>query len=153
MVGTYKYEGETRDIRELDLLAVMNMIGQNDPGLVESFLATFSSPEPAQVRLDRRSRILKSIAKDVQIRAYSRKYDFGGLFLQALTAAISANQVAISNDNFMQNQDNVYTQTISQWQQNMVNPAAISGLFQQQPVTMQGQNQWQVGGIYGVGLM
>ncbi len=153
LVGTYKYEGETRDIRELDLLAVMNMIGQNDPGLVESFLATFSSPEPAQVRLDRRSRILKSIAKDVQIRAYSRKYDFGGLFLQALTAAISANQVAISNDNFMQNQDNVYTQTISQWQQNMVNPAAISGLFQQQPVTMQGQNQWQVGGIYGVGLM
>ena len=153
LVGTYKYEGETRDIRELDLLAVMNMIGQNDPGLVESFLATFSSPEPAQVRLDRRSRILKSIAKDVQIRAYSRKYDFGGLFLQALTAAISANQVAISNDNFMQNQDNVYTQTISQWQPNMVNPAAISGLFQQQPVTMQGQNQWQVGGIYGVGLM
>lgn len=153
LVGTYKYEGETRDIRELDLLAVMNMVGQNDPGLVESFLATFSSPEPAQVRLDRRSRILKSIAKDVQIRAYSRKYDFGGLFLQALTAAISANQVAISNDNFMQNQDNVYTQTISQWQQNMVNPAAISGLFQQQPVTMQGQNQWQVGGIYGVGLM
>lgn len=150
LIGTYKSEGETRDIRELDLLAVLNMIGQKDPDHVSAYLATFASNEPPQVRLDRRARILKSIAKDVQIRAYSRKYDFGGLFIQALTAAIAANQVTISNDNFMNNQDNVYSQSISQWQNSMVNTQAISGLFQQQPTAMQGQNGWTVGGIYGV---
>lgn len=149
LVGTYKHEGETRDIRELDLLAVLNMIGQKDPDMVAAYLATFASHDPIQLRLDRRSRILKSIAKDVQVRAYSRKYDFGGLFIQALTMAIAANGIAISNDNFMSSQDNVYTQTVGQWQNQMVNAQALNGLYQQQPVVMPGQNQWSVGGIYG----
>ena len=87
------------------------------------------------------------------LRPISRKYDFGGLFIQALTAAIAANGVIISNDNFMNSTDNVYSQTISQWQGSMVNSQAISGLFQQQPIAMQGQGNWTVGGIYGVGGM
>ena len=153
LIGTYKHEGETRDIRELDLLAVLNLIGQKDPDMVMGYLSTFAGNEPVQVRLDRRARILKLIAKDVKIMAYSRKYDFGGLFIQALTAAIAANGVIISNDNFMNSTDNVYSQTISQWQGSMVNSQAISGLFQQQPIAMQGQGNWTVGGIYGVGGM
>lgn len=152
-IGTYKNEGELRDIRELDLLAVLNLIGAKDPDLVMAYLLTFSSPEDPRVRLARRADILKSLAKDVQIRSYSQKYDFGGLFIQALTMAIAQNGITINNDNFMSSNDNVYSQTINQWSASMVNTQAIAGLYQQQPIQMHGQNQWAVGGIYGANVM
>ena len=122
-IGYYNRDGEYHDIRELDLLALLNTIGLKDPDSVNDYLATFASPEASQVRLYKRLRILQRIAKDVHIKAYSRKFDFGGNFIEALTRAIAACGLVIGNDSILNQQDvAVYNQTVANWQNNLVNP-------------------------------
>ena len=148
-IGYYNRDGEYHDIRELDLLALLNTIGLKDPDSVRDYLATFASPEPSQVRLYKRLRILQRIAKDVHIKAYSRKFDFGGNFIEALTRAIAACGLVIGSDSILNQQDvTVYNQTLANWQQNMVNPQLISQLFHHQPQQMPNV-PYNVGSLYG----
>ncbi len=150
-VGYYNRDGEYHDIRELDLLAVLNTVGQKDPDIVQQYLTTLVGPENIHVRLARRSRILSRIAKDVHIKAYSRKYDFSGVFIEALTRAVAACGLVINNDNILnQQQSNVYNQTIQNWQANMVNPQAINPLF---TATQQASSfNFNVGNLFGSGF-
>lgn len=148
-IGYYNRDGEYHDIRELDLLALLNTIGLKDPDSVRDYLATFASPESTQVRLYKRLRILQRIAKDVHIKAYSRKFDFGGNFIEALTRAIAACGLVIGNDSILNQQDvTVYNQTVANWQNNLVNPQLINQLFHTQ--TQQMPNvPYNVGNLYG----
>ncbi len=150
-VGYYNRDGEYRDIRELDLLAVLNTVGQKDPDIVQQYLTTLVGPENIHIRLARRSRILSRIAKDVHIKAYSRKYDFNAAFIEALTRAVAACGLVINNDNILnQNQGSVYNQTIQNWQASMVNPQAVNPLF---TATQQASSfQFNVGSLFGAGF-
>lgn len=151
-VGYYNRDGEYRDIRELDLLAILNTVGQKDPQLVQDYLTTLCSPEHVHVRLFRRNRILQRIAKDVHIKAYSKKYDFSAIFIEALTRSVAACGLVINNDNILSNNDQlVYNQTIQNWQQNMVNPSAVNPLFQTAQQQVPHMN-FQVGNLFGQGF-
>lgn len=151
-VGYYNRDGEYRDIRELDLLAILNTVGQKDPQLVQDYLTTLCSPEHVHVRLFRRNRILQRIAKDVHIKAYSKKYDFSAIFIEALTRSVAACGLVINNDNILTNNDQlVYNQTIQNWQANMVNPSAVNPLFQTAQQQVPHMN-FQVGNLFGQGF-
>lgn len=150
-IGYYNRDGEYHDIRELDLLAMLNTIGAKDPQLVVDYLGTLGSNEINQVRLTKRLRIFQRVAKDVHVKAYSKKYDFGGNFIEALTRAIAACGLVIGSDNALSNQENnVYNQTTANWQGSMVNPAMLRSLFQ--TTTQQLPNlPYNVGNLYGYG--
>lgn len=150
-IGYYNRDGEYHDIRELDLLAMLNTIGTKDTPLVMDYLATLAGSDPSQVRLYKRLRILQRVAKDVHIKAYSKKYDFGGNFIEALTRAIAACGVVIGSDSLLSPQDtNVYTQSAANWQQSMVNPAMLRQLFQVNQQQMP-NIPFPVGNLFGYG--
>jgi hypothetical protein len=146
-LGYYTEDGEQRDIRELDLLAVLNTVGLKDPETVENFLTTLASPEPYPIRLARRARLLQNIAKDVRIKGYTHKFDFGATFIEALTQSINECGLTISNDAMFRNNEQVYNQTAQQWQHSMVNGQMISPLFTQ--AAQNNPAQFNVGNIYG----
>lgn len=150
--GTYVRDGEYRDIRELDLLAILNIVGGKDMDLVNAFISTFNPAEPVQVRLQRRRHILERVGKDVKIKGYARKFDFTGHFIEALAQAIAACGLVINNDSLIANPaDNVFTQTLQTYQQNMVNPTHVNSLFASAAPTNQFQSSFQVGNIFGGG--
>lgn len=150
-IGYYNRDGEYHDIRELDLLAMLNTIGAKDPQLVIDYLGTLGSNEINQVRLNKRLRIFQRVAKDVHVKAYSKKYDFGGNFIEALTRAIAACGLVIGSDNALNNQENnVYTQTTANWQNSMVNPTMLRSLFQTNHQQMPNL-PYNVGNLYGFG--
>jgi hypothetical protein len=90
-LGTYTDEdGVLRDIRDLDYLAVMNIVGERDPQVVECFANTYDRTEidPA-LRLDDRANIIRRVLGDtVKITGYANRITFNTEFLIALATAI-----------------------------------------------------------------
>lgn len=148
-VGYYTHNGEKRDLREIDLLALLNMIGLKDPELVERYLITLK-PEtgPVEERLSRRLAILQSILSEVKIKGYSTKYDFVGNVMEALLAAVAGTEVNVSNNNFgLRDQVAAYS-NVSDWESVMTNPQAANTLFNYQQ-NNSGYNGPTVGTMHG----
>lgn len=146
-IGYYKNpEGEYADLRELDLLAVLNIANGNIE-LVRDFLSTVvatTGEHPLQ-RLDKRLRIFRKICPEVVVKGYTTKYDFNAVFIQSLIEAIEATGFVLNATNtLLASQQQVYTQTVQDWANVMVDPSVGNGLYQAHTFTPQGQ-------IYNVG--
>lgn len=153
-IGYYKSPktGGYEDIRELDLVAILNIANGNIE-LVRDYLSTCvttTGEHPLQ-RLDRRLRIFRNICSEVVIKGYATKYDFNGLFIEALIKAIEGTGFVLNASNtLLTSQEQVYTQTIQDWASVMVNPSVGSGLYQTQGFQPQG-NIYNVGQNFGFG--
>lgn len=153
-IGYYKSPktGGYEDIRELDLVAILN-IANGNIDLVRDYLSTCvttTGEHPLQ-RLDRRLRIFRNICSEVVIKGYATKYDFNGLFIEALIKAIEGTGFVLNASNtLLTSQEQVYTQTIQDWASVMVNPSVGSGLYQTQGFQPQG-NIYNVGQNFGFG--
>jgi hypothetical protein len=89
-LGHYPKDGSLADIRDIDYLAMLNLVGDRDPQAVIDFADTYadaSTPEP--LRLQRREQILTGIIDGYRITGYARRVNFNAKFLPALATACS----------------------------------------------------------------
>lgn len=83
-------EGDRRDLREIDYLAILNMVGATDMPLVERFDNTFNpNTGDVEVRLSERVKILQHIFRDnMVIKGYATPLILTASHLEALWQAI-----------------------------------------------------------------
>ena len=86
----YDREGNRRDLRELDYVAILNLAGKTNPKLVEAWEDTHRNTNIAlEVRLEQRKAILRQlISGDIVIKGFARRVSFDNAFMDALSAAI-----------------------------------------------------------------
>tara|TARA_B100000929_G_scaffold291132_1_gene288229 strand:- start:3208 stop:5025 length:1818 start_codon:yes stop_codon:yes gene_type:complete len=89
-LGTFTdQEHGTRDLREIDSLAVLTALGHNDLASADLFESTINDgTAPLEMRLDKRWQIIKNIVPSANLRGFARRLTFTPDFLNALTAAV-----------------------------------------------------------------
>lgn len=82
-------EGERRDIRDIDYLAILNMVGRKDGSYIKEWSDTFDRKDiPMDIRLDKRRRIYESILPgQVTFKGYARRITINPKFMMALGQA------------------------------------------------------------------
>lgn len=82
-------DGEKRDIRDIDYLAILNMIGRKDPSYIKEWSDTFDRRDIAmEIRLDKRRRIYDSLLPgQVYIKGIARRITINPKFMAALGQA------------------------------------------------------------------
>lgn len=81
-------DGQKRDIRDIDYLAMLNLVGDRDMQAVIDYADTFTNTQvPEDMRLQRRLQILKGILGEVHVTGYSRRVDVSAKFLLAVAQA------------------------------------------------------------------
>lgn len=83
--------GNVRDIRDIDYLAVSNLVGDKSPELIRQWSDTFNQIHlPSAIRLTHRHNLLESLTGGtVVITGFAQRITFNGQFLMALVAACS----------------------------------------------------------------
>lgn len=90
--------GEKRDIRDVDMLAVMNVLGEKDPLIIRRWSDTFLRHDvPMSVRMADRMRIIEGIAGTVTFTGYARRVTFTQKFIEALLLAVKDTGMTIRN--------------------------------------------------------
>jgi hypothetical protein len=91
-LGYFRNEkGQKEDIRKLDYLALLNLVGATDMQTVIAWSDTFDTNkgEPTK-RLGDRTRILRGLLQDnVEFKAYAQRYDLSGEFLSCVAKGIA----------------------------------------------------------------
>ena len=96
--------GERRDIRDIDYLAMLNLLGDRDMKTVIDWGRTFDDPSiPLEIRLEQRARLLKGLLSDMRIKGYARRLTFNPGFIEALAAACSNAGLVIRPNNLFVN--------------------------------------------------
>lgn len=150
-VGYFSSEGQLHDLRELDLLAMLNLQGKKDTSMVEEFLQTLVPGTDILSRLDRRLNILKSILSDVTVKGYSTKYDFNKGFIECLVASVEAcNLVVHTNSPGLRDQQ-VVTHNPQDWASVMTNSHLGNGLVYGGVVNQNTTHLWTPGATTGFG--
>lgn len=91
ILGTYKDEdGNVRDLRDIDLLYLLNLRGDTDTELALDYQDTFDRVDlPINYRIERRIAILQSIlGGSMKIDGFARQVYFDLTFVRALARAI-----------------------------------------------------------------
>ncbi len=84
-------KGEKVDLRNVDHLCVLNMLGEKDPAAARDWSDTFAQNQyPIEQRLQVRRRILSAVLRDVHITGYAQRITFYGEFLKGLAQALAA---------------------------------------------------------------
>lgn len=88
-LGTFKDEkGVVRDIREIDSLAMLNVLGDKDINAVNMYDMTNLPGNDIQYRLSERYRILRNVLNNnMTIRGYAERLTFSDKFIDALVMA------------------------------------------------------------------
>jgi hypothetical protein len=86
--------GVRKDLREIDYLAVVNMVGEKDPNVIRQWSDTFFPTAPLPVRLANRKRILMALLSDVVFTGYARRVTFEGAAIDALAKAVQETGVS-----------------------------------------------------------
>lgn len=86
----YDREGNRRDLREIDYLAILNLAGKTNPKLVEAWEETHRNIQvPLEIRLAQRKEILRQLlASEIHVKGFARRVSFDNSFLEALSEAI-----------------------------------------------------------------
>lgn len=96
--------GERRDIRELDYLAIMNLAGKTDKGLVEVWEASYSQTNiPDVIRLEDRAKQIRNILSGVKFKSYANRINFSPAFLTRLLSACQYAGLIVQPQNVYQN--------------------------------------------------
>jgi len=85
-LGSYvDSSGVRKDIREIDYLAIMNMVGEKDPAAIRDWSDTFLKANyPIELRLAGRKRIISALFSNVQFTGYATRVTFTTAFTDAL---------------------------------------------------------------------
>ncbi len=79
--------GVRRDIRDIDYLAILNIVGKQDPVIVRDWSDTFLKVQyPLEQRLAARKKILIGLFSDIVFTGFARRVTFDPLFIEALIA-------------------------------------------------------------------
>lgn len=92
-LGTYvDANGVIKDLRDVDYLAVLNLVGEKDPQIVRDWSDSFiKTGYPLPMRLSGRKRTITSLFNEVKITGFARRVTFENNFMDALArAAIDA---------------------------------------------------------------
>lgn len=96
--------GERRDLRDVDYLAMLNLMGDRDMQRVIEWGRTFDDTTiPLELRLEQRGRLLKALLQDVRIKGYARRLTFNPAFIEALASACMAAGLVIRPNNLLVN--------------------------------------------------
>jgi hypothetical protein len=77
--------GVRKDIREIDYLAVANLVGEKDPQVIRDWSDTFlRTGYDQRLRLHARLRIIRALFADVEITGFARRVTFEAGFIEAL---------------------------------------------------------------------
>ena len=89
-------QGVRKDIREIDYLAVMNLVGEKDALVIRDWSDSFlRSNYPLNQRLAARKRIISGLFSDVVITGFARRVTFEAAFVDALAKACQECRLAI----------------------------------------------------------
>lgn len=104
-------DGVKRDLREIDYLAVANLMGDTDPKVLRDWTDTFNLTNvyPLEQRLAARLRIMKGLFPTVEVTGYATRVTFTEAFLSALArsfqeAGLNVRNVAPVNRNELFNE-------------------------------------------------
>lgn len=107
-LGTWRDStGEKRDIRDIDYLAVMNLMGETDPKAFRDWSDTFLRKDiPQARRLAGRRRMLMALTNDsAEFTGFAERLTFSHNFIQALGAGIKATNLPITINTPLSAQD------------------------------------------------
>lgn len=78
-------QGRKRDLRDIDYLAVANIIGEKDPGVIKAWSDTFVNLRIAPAaRLAQRKNIIQNLVGDANFTGFARRATLAGDFMEAL---------------------------------------------------------------------
>ncbi len=87
--------GNVRDIRDVDYLAVCNLVGDKNPNYIREWAGTFvnegfgANDIPAPVKLDARKKMISSLTNETaEFTGFSQRVTFSANFIDAMVAAI-----------------------------------------------------------------
>lgn len=133
-LGYYFDETNTkRDLRDIDYLAMLNLMGKDDPSLVMDWEATFNQVDvPLELRLEKRFNLIKgAIGGSVHLKGYARRITFNPNFLESLNQACAMAGLSIRPNNMLQDMGGQVQRGnpgLAQW---AVNPTNTQNLFAQ----------------------
>ena len=94
--------GVKRDIRDVDYLAVANLVGEKDPGMIREWSDTFLRTQyPLAQRLAARKKIISGLVTDPVFTGFARRVTFDHQFIEALVQACRAVGLTIRNTGSM----------------------------------------------------
>lgn len=78
------------DIRDLDYLCLLNLVGKTDHGYAKQFEATYTDLNvPSEIRLQERYKIMQNVLREtMKLKGYASRFTFYPNFLKALGLAI-----------------------------------------------------------------
>lgn len=106
-------QGQQRDIRDIDYLAVANIVGERDVDVIKSFSDTYTKTQyPLAQRLHERKKIIQAIVPSAVFTGFANRVTFSGEFLEALSKAardcnLTMNITTPMNTGDLQNQRGV----------------------------------------------
>lgn len=83
-------EGRKRDIRDIDLVAFLNIVGVKDKQAIIDFSATFTDlATPSIIRLDKRRKLIQGVlpSSDIVLTGYATRATFDRNYVDVLTKA------------------------------------------------------------------
>lgn len=97
-------KGEKNDIREIDYLAVLNLVGKSNIQMVEEWESTFTQKnQDLSIRLDRRRKMLAALfSGKMEVKGFARRINFNPNFITALSQANQAANLVIRPGNTLQ---------------------------------------------------
>ena len=83
--------GDRKDLRDIDYLAILNLLGAKNPEAIVDWSQTFDATGiPEEIRLEKRWNMLKLVLGDsLRLTGYARLINFNPAFLDALAVSIS----------------------------------------------------------------
>lgn len=92
--------GEVRDIRDLDYLGLLNLIGDRDmQSVVDWSMSYDDTATPWEIRLERRAKILQAALPNCVITGYARRISFRAEFIDALLSACAKAGLSVRQQN------------------------------------------------------
>lgn len=97
-------DGNLRDIRELDYLAILNLAGKDEPDLVQKWEATHRNLAiPLEVRLHDRKVIMDRLTSGtIHVKGFARRVSFDHNFFSALSTSIEKAGLIIRPGNLLE---------------------------------------------------
>ena len=138
-------EGNKKDLREIDYLAMLNLQGGSDLQVVTDYVDTFTATNvPEDFRLQRRLNILRGLLGEgsVFVSGYSRRVDFTSDFIMTLAAACAAAGANVRPEGIYQDMT-TGTRPATNYQRFASQGNQHSGMFNQQNQFGGRGNQYQ----------
>ncbi len=126
---TDRHTGTKRDLRDIDYLAVANLVGEREPGIIKDWSDTFERTDyPLALRLANRKKIIQNLCPDAVFTGFARRVTFETAFLRALAQGIHDTGLEIrAVQPYMDMQS--YQRATNQFAQQTLMDATPTGLF------------------------